>query len=167
MQASLPLWLSQVLENLRALILTADRLLQAVSSQIESQAASQPKGFGLLTSEVLRREVLDWSRFKNRRQVASMTGMCPGVRASGKRSVSGPINKHGNPRLRRALVELAWRVVRYQPRYGPVVKWWPVLEQKQSRGARKKAIVAIGRHLAIDLWRLQTGRCTAADLNLS
>ena len=167
LKRNLPAWLSELLENLRVLILAAEGLLQAVSGQIESQAASQPKGFGLLTGEVLRREVLDWSRFKNRRQVASMTGMCPGVRASGNRSVSGPISKHGNPRLRRALVELAWRVVRYQPRYGPVVKWWPVLEQKQSRGARKKAIVAIGRRLAIDLWRLQTGRCTAADLNLS
>jgi len=165
-QQDLPGWLSAILENLRRLILAADELLQAVSLQIQSQALDQPKGFGLLTSEVLRREVLDWHRFKNRRQVASLTGMCPGVRASGNQSISGPINKHGNPRLRRALVELAWRVVRYQPRYGPVVKWWPVLEQKQSRGARKKAIVAIGRRLAIDLWRLQTGRCTVAELNL-
>jgi transposase len=160
-------WLRAILENLRELILKADGLLQALSRRIESQAPSQPKGFGLLTSEVVRREVLDWSRFKNRRQVASLTGMCPGVRASGNQSVSGSISKHGNPRLRRALVELAWRVVRYQPRYGPVLKWWPVLAQKQSRGARKKAIVAIGRRLAIDLWRLQTGRCTTADLNLS
>src|SRR6267143_1201541 len=117
--------------------------------------------------EVLRREVLDWHRFRNRRQVASLTGMCPGVRASGPRSVSGPITKHGNPRLRRALVELAWRVVRYQPRYGPVVRWKEVLQQRQNRGGRKKAIIAIGRRLAIDLWRLETGRCTTRDLQLS
>jgi transposase len=166
LKRDLPAWLSAILENLRRLILAADELLQATSVQIESQASSSPKGFGRLTSEVMRREVLDWHRFKNRRQVASLTGMCPGVRASGNQSVSGPISKHGNPRLRRALVELAWRVARYQPRYGPVVKWSEVLAQKQSRGARKKAIVAIGRRLAIDLWRLQTGRCTAAQLNL-
>jgi transposase len=166
LQATLPAWLSRLLENLRVLILAADGLLQQVSVQIESQAQSQPKGFGRLTSEVVRREVLDWKRFNNRRQVASLTGMCPSVRASGNQSVSGSINKHGNPRLRRALVELAWRVVRYQPRYRPVVKWKAVMSQKQNRGARKKAIVAIGRRLAIDLWRLETGRCTPAQLKL-
>ena len=167
LKSGLAPWLVAIMENLRQLILAADQLLQAVSLQIEGQAQEQPRGFGQLTSEVVRREVLDWNRFRNRRQVASLTGMCPGVRASGPRSISGSINKHGNPRLRRALVELAWRVVRFQPRYGPVVKWRRVLKNKQSRGARKKAIVAIGRRLAIDLWRLQTGRCTAADLKLS
>lgn len=159
-------WQVVLLENLRQLILKADELLQTVTVQIQSQAKNQPKGFGLLTSEVFRREVLDWKRFNNRRQVASLTGMCPGVRASGLKSVSGSINKHGNPRLRRALIELAWRVSRYQPAYGPVKKWQPVLASKSHPGARKKAIVAIGRRLAIDLWRIETGRCTAQDLKL-
>jgi transposase len=161
-----PEWLGKLLENLRALILQADQLLQQVSQEIESQATEQPKGFGLLTREMLRREVLDWNRFSNRRQVASLTGMCPGVRSSGEHSQIGHITKHGNPRLRRALVELAWRVVRYQPGYGPVQRWKQVLANRQHRGARKKAIVAIGRRLAIDLWRLETGRCTAEQLHL-
>ena len=160
-------WLTAILENLRVLVLAADQLLGELSLKIQSQAQPQPKGFGQLTSEVLRREVLDWNRFKNRRQVASLTGMCPGVFASGPKSVSGSITKHGNPRIRRALIELAWRVVRYQPHYPPVVKWKDALTQKQARGVRKKAVVAIGRRLAIDLWRLATGRCTAADWKLS
>jgi transposase len=166
LKAKLPEWLVKILESLRVLILSADGLLKKASATIENQAKPQAKGFGKLTSEVLRREVLDWSRFKNRRQVASLTGMCPGVRASGKKSISGSITKHGNPRLRRALVELAWRVVRFQPHYKPVLKWKPVLDQKQNRGARKKAIVAIGRRLAIDLWRMETQRCSAKDLQL-
>jgi transposase len=167
LKKELPSWLGEVLANLRVLILSADRLLEEVSDKMERQARPQPKGFGLLTSEVLRREVLDWHRFSNRRQVASLTGMCPGVRASGLKSVSGSITKHGNPRLRRALVELAWRVVRYQPRYGPVLRWKAVLQERQNRGGRKKAIIAIGRRLAIDLWRVETGRSTARDLQLS
>lgn len=156
-----------ILENLRTLIEAVDQLLQQVSQQIEKEAKPQPKGFGGLTSEVLRREMLDWDRFKNRRQVASLTGMCPGVSASGQSRVQGSISKHGNPRVRRALVELAWRVTRYQPDYPPVKKWKPVLEQRQSRGLRKKAIVAIGRKLAIDLWRIETGRASAKDLGLN
>ena len=35
---------------------------------------------------------------------------------------------------------------------------------KASRAARKKAIVAIARQLAVDLWRWRTGRVTAAQL---
>lgn len=166
LKARLPEWLVEILESLRALILNADELLQKRSETIEAEAKPQAKGFGKLTSEVLRREVLDWNRFKNRRQVASLTGLCPGVHASGQKSMNGSITKHGNPRLRRALVELAWRVTRFQPAYKPVVKWQAALTQKQNRGIRKKAIVAIGRQLAIDIWRMETGRCTAKHLQL-
>jgi transposase len=167
LKLDLPAWLAALLENLRQLVLCADQLLQKMTMEVQAQAAPQPKGVGLLTSQIMEREVFDWSRFHNRRQVASMTGLCPGVRASGNKSIAGPITKHGNPRLRRVLIELAWRLVRFQSTYGPVVKWRPVMEQRQNRGARKKAIVAIARQLAIDLWRLATGRCSAADLKLA
>jgi transposase len=30
------------------------------------------------------------------------------------------VTKHGNPRLRAALVECAWRMVRFQPQYPPL-----------------------------------------------
>jgi transposase len=163
----LPAWMIEILENLRQLILCANQLLEKLTSQIESQAAPAPKGFGALTSQALGAEVLDWGRFNNRRQVASLTGLCPGVRASGLKSISGCITKHGNPRMRRLLVELAWRVVRFQPEYKPVAHRRAVLQQRQNRPGRKKAIVAIARHLAIDLWRLKTRRCTAADLKLA
>ena len=32
---------------------------------------------------------------------------------------------------------------------------------------RKKAIVAVARHLAVDLWRLHTGRCRAEQLGFT
>ncbi|MGH9757387.1 MAG: IS110 family transposase [Candidatus Acidiferrales bacterium] len=159
-------WQCPILENLRALILLADQQLAAVETKVVAQAPSPAKGFGALTCQLLQREVLDWQRFRNRRQVASLTGMCPGVRASGGHSVQGSITKHGNPRVRRLLVELAWRVIRFQPQYPPVQKWKKQLENKSARGGRKKAAVAIGRHLAIDLWRMETGRVTATQLHL-
>jgi transposase len=165
LQQALPDWLKAVLESVRTQILTTDGLLTAATSQIESQAQPQAKGFGRLTSEVLRREVLDWHRFQNRRQVASLTGMCPRVRSSGLKSTSGAITKHGNPRLRRVLVELAWRVIRYHPDYPPVRRWHERL--RGHVGGRKRAAVAIGRQLAIDLWRMETGRATAQQLKLT
>jgi hypothetical protein len=80
----------------------------------------------------------------------------------------GSVTKHGNPRLRAALVELGWRLVRFQPQYPPVRKRLHILARgaKATGAARKKAIVAVARHLAVDLWRLHTGRCTAEELGL-
>ena len=103
---------------------------------------------------------------KNRRQVSSYTGLCPGEYSSGGKRMPGAVTKHGNPRLRAALVELAWRLVRFQPDYGPIKKRLLVLAKgaRATGAARKKAIVAVARQLAVDLWRWQTGRCTAADL---
>jgi len=159
-------WQAVILENLRALILLVNQQLEKVEGQVVGQAGSPAKGIGALSAQLLRCEVLDWKRFKNRRQVASLTGMCPGVRASGNQQIQGSITKHGNPRIRRLLVEMAWRVIRFQPQYPPVQKWKKQLENRSARGGRKKAAVAIGRHLAIDLWRLETGRATTAKLNL-
>lgn len=165
---------AQVAAPLRELLVVLHDLLEAVQTQLsaatvrlESAATTQPCGVGALTSQVLEREILDWSRFKNRRQVASLTGMCPGVHTSGNKTRSGPITKHGNRRIRTALIELAWRCVRFQPDYPPLKKWKLVLiNPKAAGGAKKKAIVAVGRRLAIDLWRINTGKSTAAKLGL-
>ena len=80
----------------------------------------------------------------------------------------GAVTKHGNPRLRAALVELAWRLVHFQPAYPPIHKRIEVLRRgaKAPGSARKKAIVAVARQLAVDLWRYFTGQCTAQKLGL-
>ncbi len=160
-------------ELLAMLTITRDLLLavhaqaEAATRRLEKAAVEQPRGVGALTSQVLEREILDWGRFKNRRQVASLTGMCPGVRASGNKSWSGAITKHGNRRIRVALIELAWRCLHYQPEYPPLKQCRAtLLSTKATGGAKKKAIVAVGRHLAIDLWRINTGRATAVKLGL-
>jgi hypothetical protein len=60
---------------------------------------------------------------------------------------------------------MVWRMSLFQPQYKPVQKWQKVL-QGTSPALKKKAVVAIGRQLIVDLWRLQTGRVTAEELNL-
>ena len=126
------------------------------------------KGVGHLSLEKIRREVCDWTRFRNRRQVASYTGLCPGRDESGGRSVELSVNKCGNPRLRHALVELAWLIVRFQPDYVRLARWKWAFEPgaKVTSGARKKAIVSLARQLAVDFWRIATGRARTADLGL-
>ena len=139
------------------------------SDSLLQQAAppTLPLGLGPLTWELITREVGDWHRFHNRRQVASYTGLCPSEHSSGQSRLQGSINRHGNPRLRHLLIEAVWRLLKFQPQYRAIAKWLPALTALRISGARKKKIlVAIARQLAVDLWRIATGRTTAAALGL-
>jgi len=65
--------------------------------------------------------------------------------------------------VRALLIELVWRLARWQPDYPPV----RVLVAGVARGAaRRKWAVAAARRLAVDLWRLATGQTTPEKLHL-
>jgi transposase len=167
---AVPAWMKQLLENSQPVLLALEEKIRALTVQLQSGAApEQPRGLGLMTSVVIDREIGSWERFRNRRQVGSYTGLCPGEHSSGNTRLQGCVTKHGNPRLRAALVELAWRMVRFQPNYRPIVKWRKILAKGAlaTGAARKKAIVAVARQLAVDLWRIRTGRLNPSQLGLS
>lgn len=163
LKRQLPAWLVERLECFRRVLAILTTELDAATTALEAVApAVRPKGLGGLTYEVVEREIGDWQRFTNRRQVGSYTGLCGGVSASGKSTHLLPITKHGNVRLRTALVELAWRLVVWQRDCGLVKKWGRVFgNPKATKAARKKAIVAVARQMAVDLWRWRTGRVPA------
>lgn len=164
----LPAIVVNLLEPVRRLIAALEVELKARTQEVQAAAPEQlPIGLGKLTSEILEREVADWNRFKNRRQVASYTGLCPSEDSSSDRRFQGSINKHGNRRLRPVLVECLWRLSVFQPEYRVVKKWRAeLLNPKTSRPRRKKIIVAMARTFAVDWWRVRTGRCKAEDLGL-
>jgi transposase len=163
----LPADLRAQLAGWQRILLQIEAEQAALTGQLQAAAPSQlPLALGSLTWELLRREVGDWQRFHNRRQVASYTGLCPSEHSSGRSRLQGSITRHGNPRIRHLLVEAAWRLVRYQPSYHAVAKWREgFLACGPAR--RKKIIVAIARQLAIDLWRLATGRVSAQQLGFA
>ena len=160
LQPALPPWLVERLEVFRRLLAMVQAELNTATRALEAAAPTlRPRGLGGLTYEAITREVGDWHRFTNRKQVGSYTGLCAGVSSSGLSSRMLPITKHGNVRLRTLLIELAWRLVVWQSQCRAVQKWKHLLlTPKTPVGARKKAIVALARQLAIDLWRWQTGR---------
>jgi len=166
LSATLPTWLAEQLEVFRRVLRTLRTELDAATDVLEKAApAARPKGLGGLTYEVVEREVGSWDRFANRRQVGSYTGLCGGISASGQSQHLLSITKHGNTRLRTALVVLAWRLILWQPTCKLAQKWRPVLNNpKVSKAARKKAIVAIARQMAVDLWRWRTGRVKPEEL---
>ena len=164
-----PQWMKELLANSQPILVALQQKIASLTIQLQSSATpKQPRGLGLMTSVIIDREIGDWRRFSNRRQIGSYTGLCPGEYSSGNTRLQSCVTKHGNPRLRAALVELAWRLVRFQPNYKPIVKWRQILAKGAlaTGAARKKAIVAVARQLAVDLWRIKTGRLRAEELGL-
>ena len=162
--------LLDLLEPLRALCVHLDEQIQQLEAKMAQQIAPEirlPKGMGVVIFEQMEREVCDWSRFSNRKQVGSFTGLCPSEDTSAKRRFQGSINKHGNARLRHILIECAWQLIRWNPNYHAVAKWREQLESaKATRSSRKKVVVAIARQFAVDWWRIRTGVCTPQSLGL-
>jgi transposase len=161
-----PAWLIELLAPLRQAALALAPLVEAQTQKIEAASTGpKPKGLGGLSQQIIDREVGDWNRFKNRGQVSSYTGMCPGENSSGLRHQQGHMTKCGNPRLRWALCQSAWRLLRYQPGYHLCKKLAPRM-QGASSSRRKQLIVALARGFAVDWWRLQTRQTTPQKLGL-
>jgi len=160
----LPPWLHEQITLWQQKAVSFEKEVLALDKKVCLQSAGKelPKGLGSLTASLLGAEILDWNRFKNRRQVASYTGLCPSEYSSGERRRQGAITKHGNPRIRHHLVEAVWRLEFWQPDYPPIKM---LLAAKGPR-TRKRAAVAVARRLAIDLWRVETGQCSAQKLGL-
>jgi len=111
-----PQWMKTLLGNSQPIMVGLQEKIRGLTVQLQAAAgANQPRGLGAMTSVVIDHEIGNWNRFNNRRQVVSYTGLCPGEYSSGNTRLQSCVTKHGNPRLRAALVELAWRLARFQP----------------------------------------------------
>jgi transposase len=153
-----------ILEPLREQILQAQEKLDEWTDQIEERVADQklPKGLGALTMALADGEVCDWARFAHRKAPASYTGCCPSEKSSGGIQRTGRIDRHGNAHLRTLLVEAVWRLARWQPLWHAYRKF---LGRLSATGKLpKRWAVALARQLAVDLWRVRTGRSTWAEL---
>jgi len=171
-------WLRAVLEKQRELALALHAQVLALDAEIEAMARSlaaqapeapaRPHGLGELTALTLQVEVMDWSRFGNRKQAGSFIGCSPSEYSTGDGGqVLGNIDRQGNRRLRSALVEAIWRLLRWNPGWRGFKKWGLLLRDKKGSSVRKKkAVIACVRLLFIDLWRLHTGRTTLEALGL-
>jgi transposase len=139
------------------------------SQTLEAQSdLSLPKGYGDFTAATIGNEIANWSRFKNRKQVSSYTGLCPSENSSGTNQRFGSIDRRGNKRIRKQLVEAVWRLSTWNPGWRGFKKFPHVFAKgaKVTGATRKKAVVACARMLMVDLWRLNTGQTTLEDLGL-
>jgi transposase len=170
LKEELPEFLFALLEKVQVVALLVHAQLEALSEGIEAaQATTLPTGMGALTAQILDREIVDYRRFKNRRHVASYTGLVPSEHSSGGKRQRGAITKHGNPRVRHILVELSWRLLVFQPDYHAVKSRRSALDtakRKADKPTRKKLLVGLARQFIVDWWRIRTGRTTPEKLGL-
>jgi transposase len=158
-------WMQEQLEGWRSKLLGAEQQQQKLRRRIEALApAMLPKGVGAYSAVVLEYEMKGLARFKNARAVSSYTGLCPGIHSSDGRGKEGSINRCGNAVVRWNLVEMVWRLLKWQPHYEPVRQLAAGLVR--SKRAKKRLVVKAARQLAIDLWRLRTGQITPQKLGL-
>ena len=112
------------------------------------------RGVGIATAELLVREVLSRS-LRDRRAVARYVGVTGAPDESGSRRREQGLAKAGNARVRRALIQLAWRFLRHQPQ-SALAQWFRQRTQDGRKPTRKTMIVALARKLLIALWQLVT-----------
>ena len=165
-------WLIEMLEHHQRLLIAQQRRITELEHEIVRESnydgRKVAKGLGQPTFDSLEREAIDWNRFGNRKQIGSYIGCCPSEFSTGPNQKLGSIDRIGNRRMRTLLVEAVWRFKKWNPGWRGFKKFPHVFGLRATaRGAtRKKAVVACARLLAVDLWRLQTGRATLKDLGL-
>ena len=112
------------------------------------------RGVGIETAEMLVQEVLS-RHLRDRRAVARYAGLTGAPDESGSKRREKGLAKSGNARVRRGLIQLAWRFLLFQE--DSALAQWFRSRTEGVKGARKtKMIVALARKLLIALWRMVT-----------
>jgi transposase len=110
-------------------------------------------GIGIETADMLVNEVMT-RRLRDRRAVARYAGITGSPEESGKRRREKGLSKSGNARVRRGMIQLAWRWLTFQN--DSALALWFNARVDSAPGLRKKMIVALARKLLIALWRMTT-----------
>ena len=148
--------LSLTLDMIRELDVVREQALEAQhdSASQTVKALCTIRGIGVNFASVLTREVF-YRTFDNRRQIASYLGVAPTPFQSGGMDRDRRINRAGNSRARKTLVQLAWLWLRYQPESRHAAWFRGRVGSLQGR-IRRITIVALARKLLIAIWRFVT-----------
>ena len=129
-----------------------DRLEQAPSDGPHAMVRllGRVMGVGIETADMLVQEVLS-RNLRDRRAVARYAGLTGSPDESGRRRREKGLARSGNARVRRGMIQLAWRFLMFQ-KDSALAQWFRT-RTENARGTRKTMIVALARKLLIALWR--------------
>ena len=111
-------------------------------------------GVGVETADMLVHEILSRG-LRDRRAVARYAGLTGAPDESGDRRREKGLAKAGNARVRRGMVQLAWRFLVFQ-KQSALAQWYRARTADARPGTRKTLIVALARKLLLALWRFAT-----------
>jgi transposase len=111
-------------------------------------------GIGIETGDLLVNEVLS-RPMRDRRAVARYAGLTGAPDESDARRREQGLARAGNARVRRGMIQLAWRFLRFQ-KQSALTLWYRARTADSRIGTRKTMIVALARKLVIALWRFVT-----------
>lgn len=159
---SIPRELQPALEPLVAVIAQLTHEIKAADARIEdlcrdrypeTQVLQQVQGVGPLISLTYMLTIDNPFRFRDSRTVGPYLGLVPRQRDSGDKSPQLKISKAGDKYLRKLLVNGAHYILGYR---GPEtdLRRWGLAHAGGGKAAKKRAVVAVARKLAVLLHRL-------------
>jgi transposase len=151
--------LGPVLECLRVLEAELSRYEKQVEhlatvSYPETARLSQVGGVGPITSLAYVLTIEEPSRFNASRTVGAFVGLTPAKDQSGESDPQKRISKAGDSFLRRLLVQCAHYILGPFGQDSDLRRWGLRLAERGGKAAKKKAVVAVARKLAVLLHRL-------------
>jgi len=111
-------------------------------------------GVGIETADMLVHEVLS-RPMRDRKAVARYAGLTGSPDESGAKRREQGLARAGNARVRRGMIQLAWRFLLFQ-KESALALWYRARTADSRLGTRKTMIVALARKLLIALWRFVT-----------
>ncbi len=109
-------------------------------------------GVGVETADMLVHELMV-RNLRDARAVARYAGLTGAPDESGKKRREKGLAKNGNARVRRGMLQLAWRFLMFQ-RDTELARWFRARTADARSGTRKTMVVALARKILIMLWRL-------------
>jgi transposase len=151
--------LDPILEQIGSLtqsIRDYDRQLQTIAEEHypETELLRQVEGVGPLTALTFVLTVEDPYRFEKSRSVGAYLGLVPAKDQSGDRDPQRRISKEGDEMLRRLLVGSAHYVLGPFGSDSDLRRHGEKIASRGGKNAKKRAVVAVARKLAVLLHRL-------------
>ena len=109
-------------------------------------------GIGIDTADLLVQELLS-RNLRDRRAVGRSAGLTGSPDESGSKRREKGLSKCGNARVRRTMIQLAWRWQQFQPD-SALAKWYKIRIEGAKGVVKLKLIVGLARKLLIALWRM-------------
>src|SRR6202161_1998526 len=146
-------------ESLNERIKEYDERMEKIAQEVYPEVSwlKQVKGVGTQMALTYVLTIEDPYRFEKSREVGCFLGLKPGRRNSGNSEPQKKISKEGDRYLRTMMVQAAHYILGPFGEDSDLRRWGLKLAERGGKKAKKRAVVAVARKLAVLLHRLWVG----------